>query len=105
MYAGAAAAQLFGVPPGDSRVPDLVGIAQHGVVFTGGTSKIAEHGGDDPQDRGVPLVVAGPGIAHSLRSTRVETTRIAPTILALLGLDPRQLDAVRAQGTATLPLH
>jgi hypothetical protein len=33
----------------------------------------------------------------------VETRQVAPTILALLGLDPNQLDAVRQQGTRVLP--
>src|SRR5215470_188087 len=50
-YAGAQSAKFFGVPNSDPRHPDVLGIAQHGVVYTGGTSKIAEHGGDDPQDR------------------------------------------------------
>jgi hypothetical protein len=35
--------------------------------------------------------------------TPVETTEIAPTILSLLGLDPDALQAVREQGTPTLP--
>jgi hypothetical protein len=34
---------------------------------------------------------------------RVETTQIAPTILALLGLDPSDLQAVRAEHTRVLP--
>jgi arylsulfatase A-like enzyme len=72
-------------------------------VYTGGTAKIAEHGGDDPQDRHVPLIVAGPGIAAGSVSTPVETTEIAPTILRLLGFDPDLLGAVRRQGTPVLP--
>jgi hypothetical protein len=93
----------FGVPASDPRVPDLVGVVQHGVVYTGHTSKIAEHGGAAGQDRHVPLVVFGAG-AHAGRvAASVETTQIAPTILTLLGLDPRQLDAVRAEHTAALP--
>jgi len=32
----------------------------------------------------------------------VATARIAPTILAALGLDPSALDAVRAEGTEAL---
>ena len=56
--------QLFESPPEQVRVPDLIGIAQYGTVFTGGTSKIAEHGGDAPQDRNVPLVVSGAGVGH-----------------------------------------
>jgi hypothetical protein len=31
------------------------------------------------------------------------TAQIAPTILAMLGLDPTALDAVRAEGTRPLP--
>ena len=78
---------------------------QHGVVYTGGTKKIAEHGGDDPQDRDVPLLIAGPAIKHSVRTQAVETTQIAPTILALLGVNPRELQAVRIQGTEALPIR
>jgi hypothetical protein len=33
----------------------------------------------------------------------VLTTQIAPSILRLLGLDPRALDAVRIEHTHTLP--
>ena len=61
VFAGAASARLFGVPVSDPRHPDIVGIAQHGVVYTGGTAKIAEHGGDDPQDRNVPILLVVPG--------------------------------------------
>jgi hypothetical protein len=35
--------------------------------------------------------------------TSVETTQVAPTVLSLLGLDPSALDAVRVEGTQTLP--
>ena len=104
VYAGAGAAAFIGVPNGDPRHPDIIGIAQHGVVYTGGTSKIAEHGGDDPQDRNVPILVLIP--RHPFRttiSTPVETTQIAPTILTLLGLDPNQLQAVQIEHTQVLP--
>jgi hypothetical protein len=33
----------------------------------------------------------------------VETTQVAPTILKILGLDPKRLDAVRKEGTPVLP--
>jgi hypothetical protein len=94
---------FFGVPRGDARVPDLIGVVQHGVVYTGHTAKIAEHGGQDAQDRHVPLLVWGHGLTRGLVTAHVETTEIAPTILHLLGLDPRDLQAVRAQGTPVLP--
>jgi phosphoglycerol transferase MdoB-like AlkP superfamily enzyme len=85
-------------------VPDVIGIAQPGVVYTSKKSKIAEHGGDTPADRNVPIVITGAGTTAGRAVTRsVETTQIAPTILRLLGLDPRELDAVRRQHTPPLP--
>ena len=91
----------------DSRVPDLIGVVQYGVVYTGKQGKIAEHGGANP---------AGPRrAARRLRRRRsqqdrsvrrrVETTQIAPTILGLLGLDPGALQAVRIEHTRVLPLR
>ncbi len=104
VYAGDQSAAFFKVQPGDPRVPDIFGIAQYGTVFTGGTGKIAEHGGANPQDRDVPLVVSGAPIqVHTKVTTWVETTQIAPTILSLLGLDPKDLEAVRIEHTAVLP--
>jgi hypothetical protein len=103
VFAGSAAAKFFGVPAGDPRVPDLFGIVQHGVVYTGGKGKIAEHGGADPQDRNVPIVLAGAGVdgAQTLREP-VETTQIAPTILRLLGLNPGELKVVQHEHTRAL---
>jgi hypothetical protein len=104
VYAGSAAATFIGVSQTDPRVPDVIGIAQHGVVYTGKKAKIAEHGGDDIQDRNVPILVVAPRGPHgSTNSSLVETTQIAPTILSLLGLDPNQLQAVRSEGTKVLP--
>jgi len=107
IYTGVDAANFIGVPFSDARVPDVIGIAQYGTVYTGGTKKIAEHGGDNPQDRDVALVVSGNPIAtaaDSISSAPVETTQIAPTILQLLGLDPNALQAVQIEHTATLPI-
>lgn len=103
-YAGAEAAKFAGVPYLDARVPDVIGIAQHGVVYTGGQAKIAEHGGDDVQDRNVPILVSLPGRTQGqVISTPLETTEIAPSILKLLGLNPDALQAVRIQHTPVLP--
>jgi hypothetical protein len=108
-FAGGDAAAYFGVPTSDARVPDILGIAQHGVVYTGKQGKIAEHGGNDPQDRGVALVVSGAPLAHGhwkhVVGAPVETTQIAPTILQLLGLDPQALQAVQSEHTKALPLR
>jgi hypothetical protein len=103
IYAGKEAADFFGVPYSDPRYPDVFGRVQVGVVYTGG-SKVAEHGGDNPADREVPLLVYAPGVVRPFTNDSwVETTQVAPTILQLLGLDPRALDAVREEGTKVLP--
>jgi len=81
----------------------VFGRVQVGTVYTGGT-KIAEHGGDNPGDRDVPLLVYAPGTVSPRQSSAwVETTQVAPTILSLLGLDPRALQAVQIEGTQVLP--
>src|SRR5262249_1067773 len=104
VFAGAASAGLFGVPANEPRHPDILGIAQHGVVYTGGKGKIAEHGGNDQQDRNVPILVVLPGSEHGhVISAPVETTQIAPSILALLGMSPETLQAVRIEHTHVLP--
>ena len=104
-YAGAAAAAFIGVAAGDPRVPDVIGIAQVGSVYTGKKAKIGEHGGDNPQDRDVALVVSGAGVHDgAVNASAVETTQIAPTILQLLGLNPQALKAVQLEGTEALPL-
>jgi Type I phosphodiesterase / nucleotide pyrophosphatase len=103
IYAGKAAARYFGVRPSDPNHPDVWGVVQVGVVYTGGRGKIAEHGGANPADRGVPIVVYGPGIEHHVSGQWVETTQIAPTILHLLGLSPNDLQAVRIEHTRVLP--
>jgi hypothetical protein len=104
VYGAAQAASYFNVPVGDPRVPDVFGVAQYGTVFTGGQAKIAEHGGAGPQDRNVPILISGPTVPHDKQITApVETTQIAPTILDLLGLKPRELQAVQIEHTQVLP--
>ena len=104
VYAGSSSAAYFGVPASDPRHPDIFGIVQHGVVYTGGQSKIAEHGGAGFQDRNVPILVDVPGLRHGGEiNTQVETTQIAPTILRLLGLSPQALQAVQIEHTQALP--
>ena len=103
IYAGQASAKYFGVPKSDPNHPDVWGVVHVGVVYTTGT-KIAEHGGANPEDRDVPILVYAPGVvAPGSHSESVETTQIAPTILHLLGLNPNDLQAVRIEGTKTLP--
>src|SRR5215472_6253941 len=104
VYAGAASAAFYGVPASDPRHPDITGIIRYGVVYTGGMKKIAEHGGDAPQDRDVPILAVVPGLKNGrVIGAPVETIQIAPTILSLLGLSPKELQAVRIEGTKVLP--
>jgi hypothetical protein len=103
IFAGQESAQFFGVESSDPHHPDVFGISQVGTIYTTG-SKIAEHGGDNPGDRDVALVVYAPSDVSPGRSDQwVENTQVAPTILKLLGLDPGQLQAVREEGTRVLP--
>jgi hypothetical protein len=103
VFAGAAAARLIGVEQSDARVPDVIGLAQYGVVYTSHKSKTAEHGGDHLEDRNVPIVLSWPGAPGGTAVTKpVETTQIAPTILKLLGLNPHELQAVKSEGTGSL---
>ncbi|MGI8677752.1 MAG: alkaline phosphatase family protein [Jatrophihabitans sp.] len=104
VYTGSRADDLVRAPHGDTHAPDLIGIARHGVVYTSGVKKIAEHGGASTEDRNVALVISGAGVTpHTISFGRVQTTQIAPTILTLLGLNPHALHAVRDEHTHTLP--
>jgi arylsulfatase A-like enzyme len=51
----------------------------------------------------VTLLVSNPNIHAKIVTSFVETTQVAPTILKILGLDPRSLDAVRRESTPVLP--
>jgi hypothetical protein len=104
IHAGKEAADFIGVSKNDDRVPDVIGIAQVGVVYSSPTKikKISEHGGDARQDRHVPIVVWGAGVRRSTSGEHVETTQIAPTILKLLGLPIGELIAVKEEGTDPL---
>jgi hypothetical protein len=104
VFVGKAAARYFGVPDTDPRHPDVWGVVRHGVVYTGKTKKIAEHGGAHVEDLHVPIVVWAPGVVRPDQVDRhVKTTQIAPTVLDLLGLNPNSLEAVRIEGTRVLP--
>ena len=103
IFAGAQSARFFGVAAAEPDHPDVFGIAQVGTIYTTG-SKIAEHGGDNPDDRDVPLVVYAPGhVGPGRFGQSTQTTQVAPTILELLGLHPDQLQAVQQEGTRVLP--
>jgi hypothetical protein len=106
VYAGAASAAYFGVPNSDPRHPVIFGIVQHGVIYADAPD-IAQHGGADFQDLSIPILVVLPGLHHGTTViSQVKIIQIAPTILALLGLNPRALQAVQIEHTQVLPgLH
>jgi hypothetical protein len=104
VYAGAASAAYFGVPVSDPRHPVVFGIVQPGVVYEPNEAAIAQHGGANIQDLSMPILVNLPGQRHATSiSAPVKMIQIAPTILALLGLNPHALQAVQIEHTQVLP--
>jgi len=108
IYAGADAAAFLNITAAnDERVPDIIGVADRGTVYAGAKlSKIAEHGGNNADDRHVPIVVAGVGVTAQpgkVVKKAVGTQQIAPSILRLFGVDPNVLNAVKIEKTAPLP--
>jgi hypothetical protein len=110
ILSGKELADQFGDPLKNTRTPDLIVQPLTGTIYTGSKAKVAEHGGFSEPDTHVALLVvngtdnsnAGHANGHGV-SARVTTTQIAPTILEFLGLDANQLDAVRMEGTKSLP--
>ena len=105
---GAALAAIFGDPtvPGTvaaARAPNVFIQPDAGVIYSGSSKKIAEHGGGTLDDTHVALLVSSPGLRERTVTEPVDTMQVAPTILKALGLEPRALRAVRAEKTRTLP--
>ncbi len=103
IFSGPSLTLQFNDPLTDSRTPDIIVAPNVGVVYTGGTKKVAEHGGFAYDDRNVLLIVSNPNYKASTFVDQVETRQIAPTIVKALGLDPNNLSAVRSEHTETLP--
>jgi hypothetical protein len=93
-----------GLPPnGDPRTPDIIVTPNIGVTYSNSKKKLAEHGGFAHDDTNVMMLVSNPDFRSSTISSPVETAQVAPTILAVLGLDPNSLQAVQQEGTQVLP--
>jgi len=109
IVSGPELAAIFGDPGSAdpllaARAPDVFIQPNAGVVYSGSSKKIAEHGGATREDTSVALLVAAPGVTSARTvSTAVNTTQVAPTILKALDVDPTLLQAVRREGTAVLP--
>jgi predicted AlkP superfamily pyrophosphatase or phosphodiesterase len=104
---GADLTTLFGDPATDpvaaAREPDIFIQPNWGVIYSGSSKKIAEHGGSTTDDTNVMLLVSIPGLATASVTTAVSTTQVAPTILQALKYDPSKLQAVVKEGTVVLP--
>jgi arylsulfatase A-like enzyme len=72
-------------------------------VYTGSTSKLAEHGGFSHDDTNVIMLLSNPRFSPKTISAPVTTAQVAPTILQVLGLEPESLHAVCKEGTPVLP--
>jgi hypothetical protein len=93
-----------GLPPnGDPRTPDIIVTPNYGVVYTGSSSKLSEHGGFSHDDTNVIMLLSNPSFQASTINSPVQTLQVAPTVLHALGLDPSQLQAVQLEGTPVLP--
>ncbi|WP_087725838.1 alkaline phosphatase family protein [Pandoraea sp. PE-S2T-3] len=102
VYAGNDMPAGWGRVGRDSRVPDIAIETKHGVIYTHG-SKVAEHGGFHDDDRHVALLFSRPDIQAKEIDAPVSTRQVAPTLLRALALKPTALDAVRREGTTSLP--
>ncbi|MER3447604.1 MAG: hypothetical protein C4291_12565 [Candidatus Dadabacteria bacterium] len=104
IYSGESLKLQFNDPQNDPRVPDIIVQSELGVIYAKTTAtKIAEHGGFSDNDTNVALLVSFPGLHGQEIKSPVQTTQIAPTILAALGLNPQALEAVQIEHTSVLP--
>ena len=107
IFSGPGIGQMFnlpGLPPsGDPRTPDIIVTPNIGVTYSGSGKKLAEHGDFSHDDTNVMMLLSNPSFSSVTVTSPVETAQIAPTILAVLGLDPDKLIAVQAEGTQVLP--
>ncbi len=103
IFSGPSLELLYNSPLVDPRTPDIIVAPNVGVVYTGGTKKVAEHGGSAQDDRNVMLLLSHPSFNPRTIDLAVETRQVAPTILRALGLDPHALLAVQREGTQPLP--
>ncbi len=95
---------IGGLDPGqDPRTPDIIVTPNVGVTYSGSTTMIGDHGGFAHDDNNVVMLVSHSSFKPQTVFAGVTTMQVAPTILKALGLDPRALDAVRAEGTPVLP--
>jgi Type I phosphodiesterase / nucleotide pyrophosphatase len=103
IFYGPALSINYNDPTVDPRTPDIIVTPNVGVVYTGSTAKLSEHGGFGHDDTNVILLLSNPSFKAKTVRANVGTVQVAPTILKALGINPWELYAVRVEGTAVLP--
>ncbi|MBB5339119.1 alkaline phosphatase family protein [Tunturiibacter gelidoferens] len=103
LYYGPSLAINYNGPTKDPRSPDIIVTPNVGVTYSGSSAKQEEHGGFAHDDTNVILLLSHSSFEPSTVRAAVGTVQVAPTILKALGLNPWELDAVRAEGTSVLP--
>ena len=103
IFYGPALSINYNDPTTDPRTPDIIVTPNVGVVYTGSTAKLSEHGGFGHDDTNVILLLSNPSFKAKTVRANVGTVQVAPTILKALGINPSELYAVRVEGTAVLP--
>jgi predicted AlkP superfamily pyrophosphatase or phosphodiesterase len=108
IYSGNQIRQIFDgtLDYGRNRRPDIIIQPVPGVIYTtsGVSAKKVEHGGFSEENTHVPLILAGPGAGVGTVTRAVDLRQVAPTILKSLGLNPKELQAVRQEHTKRLPI-
>lgn len=75
--------------------PDIALTFDENTIITGSTSPHGEHSGPTWGTQHVPLVLTGPGVRKGKRSSfPARLVDVAPTVLALLGIQPTRMDGV-----------
>jgi Type I phosphodiesterase / nucleotide pyrophosphatase len=103
IFYGPSVSLNYNDPTEDPRTPDIIVTPNPGVVYTGSTAKLSEHGGFGHDDTNVILLLSNPSFRAKTVRAEVGTAQVAPTILKALGLNPLALYAVRVEGTGVLP--
>jgi len=104
IFSGESLKLMFADPANDPRMPDIVIQPNLGVIYVEPDDGfIEEHGGFTDEDTHVALLVSFPSFPPREIKSPVRTAQIAPTILEQLGLNPKSLEAVVKEMTATLP--
>jgi len=103
VFVGEELDELLGGKMIANRRPDVIVNSTLGVIYSSHPQKLVEHGGFHETDRHVSLVVSNPELEAGVIRAHVSNTQVAPTILKLLGLTPRALQAVQKEHTLILP--